>query len=344
MLSGLHLTPGVGIDFGALGEDPARARRRLRRQLGVQLGAGLHHGRRHPADRLPAAPGRRREARPAAAQVLRQPSPGRRPEPGHQRHRQHRPDAPAEPDPAHHGAAHRPRRAADDAPDQSPAGARLDPGGAHGDRHHGPHRGALAEAVRRPVGVDRHAQRPGRGDAHRPRHRQGLRPPGRGRGAVRRGEREAVRGQLPGPVHLRDHPAVDELRGQPELRRDRRHRRAAGGRRPAVAGRRHRVHPVLAPVHLPDHPDGQHRQRPAVGGGLGRAGLRAARRGRGDPRSGRAAGPRRRGRRGGLRGRVVPLRARQAPDRRPRPGRPGRPDGGHRGSRPGRARRPWSTC
>ena len=74
-------------------------------ELGVQLAAGLHHGRGHPADRLPVAPGRRREARPAAAQVLRQPPARRRPQPGHERHRQHRPDAPAEPDPAHHRAA-----------------------------------------------------------------------------------------------------------------------------------------------------------------------------------------------------------------------------------------------
>ena len=36
---------------------------------------------------------------------------------------------------------------------------------------------------------------------------------------------------------------------------------------------------------------------------------------------------RERGRRGDVRGRVVPLRAGQAADRRPRPGRPGRPDG-----------------
>ena len=76
--------------------------RRLPAELALRLDAGLHHGRRHPADRLPAAPGGRPEARPAAAQVLRQPSARRPAEPGHQRHRQHRPDAPAEPDPAHH--------------------------------------------------------------------------------------------------------------------------------------------------------------------------------------------------------------------------------------------------
>ena len=45
------------------------------------------------------------------------------------------------------------------------------------DRRDGPDRPALAEAVRRPVGLDRRAQRPRRGDAHRPRDRQGVRPP-----------------------------------------------------------------------------------------------------------------------------------------------------------------------
>ena len=43
-----------------------------------------------------------------------------------------------------------------------------------------PHRPALAAAVRRPVGVDRRAQRPRRGDAHRPLDREGVRPPARG--------------------------------------------------------------------------------------------------------------------------------------------------------------------
>ena len=64
---------------------------------------------------------------------------------------------------------------------------------------------------------------------------------------------------------------------------------AAGRRRARCRWATSGVHPVLAPVHVPDHPDGEHRQRPPVGGRLGRAGLRAARRGRGDPRPGRAA-------------------------------------------------------
>ena len=48
-----------------------RRGRRLRVQLAVQLGPGLHHGRRHPADRVPAPRAGRREARPAAARLLR---------------------------------------------------------------------------------------------------------------------------------------------------------------------------------------------------------------------------------------------------------------------------------
>ena len=42
-------------------------------------------------------------------------------------------------------------------------------------------------------------------------------------------ERRAVPGQLRRPVHLRDHHAGDDVRREPELRGDRRGRRAAGG-------------------------------------------------------------------------------------------------------------------
>ena len=71
------------------------------------------------------------------------------------------------------------------------------------DRGHGAHRRPLAEAVRRPVGAHRVAQRPHRGDAHRPLDRQGVRPPAGGHRGLRRAERGAVPGELPGPVHLR---------------------------------------------------------------------------------------------------------------------------------------------
>ena len=60
-------------------------------------------------------------------------------------------------------------------------------------------------------------------------------------------------------------------------------------------------------VHLPDHPDGGDRQRPPVGGRLVRAGLRAARRARGDPGSGRPAGPRAAPWEGHVRRHPVPL-------------------------------------
>ena len=103
------------------------------------------------------------------------------------------------------------------------------------------------------------AQRPRRGDAHRARDREGVRPPGRGHRHLRRGERAALPGRVPRPVHLRHHPARDELHLQPQLRRDRGHRRPARRVGPDVARRRRRVHPVLAPVHLPDRPDGEHR-------------------------------------------------------------------------------------
>ena len=99
------------------------------------------------------------------------------------------------------------------------------PGVAGRDRLHRP---PLAEAVRRPVGDDRQPQRPRRGDAHRPRDRQGVRPPARGDRAVRGGERAALRRLPQGPVHLRHDPAGDDVHLEPELRRDRGHRRPPG--------------------------------------------------------------------------------------------------------------------
>ena len=280
MLSGMHVTPGVGVDFAALAQIllvltglylfsaafswmqayimagvTQRTVYRLREDVDRKLG------------RLP-------------LQLLRQP-PARRPaEPRHQRHRQHRPVAAAEPDAADHVAAHDRRRADHHVHDQ--------PAARHRSRcsrcrsrsmSTDPHRQPLAEAVRRPVGVDRRAQRPRRGDAHRARDREGVRAPAGGGRDLQRGERAALQRQLPRPVHLRDHPAGDELHLQPELRDHLRRRRPAGRVRPDVARRRRGVHPVLAPVHVPDHPDGEHRQRAPVGRRVGRARVRAARRG-----------------------------------------------------------------
>ena len=200
-----------GRRLRSAGAHPRAPRGRVPPQLDLLVGTGLDHGRCHPADRLPPAPRRRREARPAAAPLLRL-APARRPaEPGHERHRQHRPDAPAEPDPAHHVAPDGHRRAHPDVHDQPDPRRHLDPHRPAVDRGHGPDREPLAEAVRRPVGHDRHPQRPRRGDAHGPRHREGLRPPGGGDRTLRRGERQALRGELPRPVHLGHHPARAEL-------------------------------------------------------------------------------------------------------------------------------------
>ncbi len=138
----------------------------------------------------------------------------------------------------------------------------------------------------------RRAQRAGRGGLHRPRAGEGVRPPARRRGALQREERGALRGQLRRPVHLRDHPAGDDVPRQPQLRGHRRDRRPAGhvGR---DDDRRHPgLHPVLPPVHPAAHPAGVDGQRAAVRHRLGRAGLRAARRRRAGRRRGQPA-PRR---------------------------------------------------
>ena len=75
-----------------------------------------------------------------------------------------------------------------------------------------------------------------------------------------REERGAVPGQLRRAVHLRHHHAGDDVHREPQLRRDRRGRRAAGGHRRDEPRRRAGVHPVLAAVHPAAHPgrvDGQ---------------------------------------------------------------------------------------
>ena len=124
-------------------------------------------------------------------------------------------------------------------------------------RHRDAHRAPLAEAVRGPVGVDRRPQRAHRGDAHRARHREAVRAPAAGHRPVRRENERALRGELQGPVHLGDHPARDELHLEPQLRRDRGHRRP-----PGRATARCRLGDVMAFIQysrqftLPDHPDG----------------------------------------------------------------------------------------
>ena len=49
-----YLVPGEGHRLRAAGPMAGHRGHRLHGQLGVQLGPELHHGRRHPADRVPA--------------------------------------------------------------------------------------------------------------------------------------------------------------------------------------------------------------------------------------------------------------------------------------------------
>ena len=74
------------------------------------------------------------------------------------------------------------------------------------------------------VAPHRQPQRPGRGGVHRPRDREELRPPARGRGPLPRRQRRAVRGQLRRPVHVQPDPADDDLHRQHPVRPDRRRR------------------------------------------------------------------------------------------------------------------------
>ena len=204
-------------------------------------------------------------------------------------------DPAADDEPADDLAAHRGRRARDDVLDLADARAgRARLGAGVADGHPRDHE-ALAGAVRRPVATYGPAQRPDRGGLLRPRAREGVRSSGRGGEDLRRGERRALQGQLRRPVRLRADHAGDDVHREPELRRDRGHRRPPGRVRIALAGRGAGVHPVHAPVHAAAHHGGLDDEPAAVGGRLGRACLRAARRGRGAGRlrrrTGSARGP-----------------------------------------------------
>ena len=203
MASSMHLTPGVGIDFGQLalilgalagvyiisaifawGQSyimagvTQRSVLRLRTEVDEKLGRlPLRYFDSHPRGDLLS---RVTNDIDNIGQSLQQ-----------------------SPDPDHHVAAHDRRRADHDAADQPVPRPHLAARRAGLDWRDRPHRPALAAPVRRPVGLDRRAERPRRGDAHRPRDRQGVRPPARGDRAVRGGERPALRGVPQGPVHLR---------------------------------------------------------------------------------------------------------------------------------------------
>ena len=141
-------------------------------------GPADHAGR--AARRLPAARAGRGEAVPAAAELLRPAAARRGAQPGHQRHRQHRADPAADDEPARHlGADHR-RRAGHDVLDLAAAGGHRagHRAGVHCGRRAG--RQAGAAAVHPAVGHHRQAQRPHRGDVHRARAGEDVRPAGGG--------------------------------------------------------------------------------------------------------------------------------------------------------------------
>ena len=94
--TGGHAAGTGGIDFGAL-------HRVLLLVLGLYVVASclsyapvVPAGRRRPADHVPAAGRRRGQAQPAPARLRRRPAPGRPAQPGHQRHRQRRPEPAAD--------------------------------------------------------------------------------------------------------------------------------------------------------------------------------------------------------------------------------------------------------
>ena len=209
------------------------ARRRLRAQLGLQLGARPTSWPASPSGPSTgcAATSTRSSAGCRSRYFDSHPR-GDTAEPRHQRHRQHRPDAPAEPDPADHLAAHDHRRADHDAARSArswrssrcspcPLSIVVD----------GPHRQALAEAVRRPVGVDRQ-----RSTATSRRCTPGTRSSRCSAASRRRSstfdeENEKLyeasyRAQFISGID----PAGDELHRQPQLRRDRASSAACGSR------------------------------------------------------------------------------------------------------------------
>ena len=176
-----HVVPGQGIDFDALGRGAPLRARALRRRRPAAVAAGVDaHGRRQPHD-LPAASGRRGQAQPPPPALLRPPAARRAAQPGHQRHRQRRTEPPADPEPAAHLAAHGRRDGRDDDLDLAAARPHRPRDDPDHDGRHGDDRQAQPEALRAAVEEHRRGQRRRRGDLHRPRARQGLRPAAGGR-------------------------------------------------------------------------------------------------------------------------------------------------------------------
>ena len=236
MLSSMTLTPGQGIDFGALGARPAgRSSAVYVLSSMLRLDAGLHHGRRHPADGLPAPPAT------STAKLGRLPL---RYFDSHPRGDllsrvtndidnigQSLQQSLTQLD---HVAPDDRRRADHDADDQT----RSSPSSrCWRCRRRWSSRSLIVGRSQKQFvaqwastgALNGHVEEMHTGHAI-------VKAFGRQReaiAAVRRGERPALPGQLPGPVHVRDHPARDDLHLEPELRGDRGHRRPPGRSGPA---------------------------------------------------------------------------------------------------------------
>ena len=94
------------------------------------------------------------------------------------------------------------------------------------------HRRQGPAALHLAVEEHRRAQRTDRGDLHRARRREGVRPPARGGGAVPDHQRRALRRVVRRPVHVEPDAAGHDVPGQPPVR-DRGRRRRAGWSPPA---------------------------------------------------------------------------------------------------------------
>ena len=301
--------------------------------------------RRQPVD-LPAASRRRGEAAPAAAALVRRPAARRGPQPGHQRHRQHRPEPAADPEPARHVAAHRRRDGDDDVrhlaaarphrPGDDPAVDLRDDG-----RSGSARRRSSSSSGRAPASSTASSRRPSPATrwsrcsaASRPRRRSSS---SKNEDLYAAGFGAQFISGIIMPTMMfignLNYVAIAVVGGL----------RIASGS--LSLGDFAGVHPVLAPVHPAADPGRLDGQPHAVRRGLGRAGLRGPRRdgaGRRAPRADRPArGP---ARPGGVRGRVVLVQTPTCPliENLDLVGR-ARADGRHRRPDRCRARRRSST-
>ncbi len=130
----------------------------------------------------------------------------------------------------------------------------------------------------------RDAQRADRGDVHGSRGREGVRPSTRGRAAVPRDQRRALRVVVRRAVHVEPDAALHDVHGQRPVRDRRGRRRPAGGERRDQRRRHPGLHPVLPQLLDAAHAARVDDERVPVGHRLVRAGGRVPRRRRAESR------------------------------------------------------------